>query len=228
MVRKRISHFSRHRREILTLRTVARAWRGLLALLAWGGAGVARAWRGRGAGIPCSPWNWENWMLSPWKESPDRRLHPRHLKHKLVWHLCCHILRKPAPLIRWFPNRPRTAGDGPETSHFRGSPMLAVRRWLGPTTSFFGTRAPLRLGPLCSPASRSYTRPCDLAPGPAILHPALRSCTRPWGNRTVARAWRGLGIFWLGVARAWRGHGAGVARAFPVPPGGQSLNPAAW
>eukprot|EP00661_Eupelagonemidae_sp_cell13_P023938 gene23938-biopygen2868 len=62
---------------------------------------------------------------------------------------------------------------------------------------------------------------------------------RCWGNRTVARAWRGhgagvaraIGNFWLGVARAWRGRGAGyrpfsawggagVARAFPVPPAG--------
>eukprot|EP00661_Eupelagonemidae_sp_cell13_P020279 gene20279-biopygen11586 len=41
------------------------------------------------------------------------------------------------------------------------------------------------------------------------------------GNRTLARAWRGQkAFFWLGVARAWRGHGAGVARACPVPPGG--------
>eukprot|EP00661_Eupelagonemidae_sp_cell13_P010509 gene10509-biopygen10832 len=34
---------------------MARAWRGLQAILAWGGAGVARAWRGRGAGISCPP-----------------------------------------------------------------------------------------------------------------------------------------------------------------------------
>eukprot|EP00661_Eupelagonemidae_sp_cell13_P022537 gene22537-biopygen23738 len=52
----------------------------------------------------------------------------------------------------------------------------------------------------------------------------------PWGNRTVARAWRGhgagvaraVGIIWLEVARAWRGHGA-VARACPVPPAGAAL-----
>eukprot|EP00661_Eupelagonemidae_sp_cell13_P009690 gene9690-biopygen18234 len=31
----------------------------------------------------------------------------------------------------------------------------------------------------------------------------------------MARAWRGL---WAMLGRAWRGHGAGVARAFPVPP----------
>eukprot|EP00661_Eupelagonemidae_sp_cell13_P017168 gene17168-biopygen21855 len=43
-----------------------------------------------------------------------------------------------------------------------------------------------------------------------------------WGNRTLARAWRGHGA---GVARTvaiiglgWRGRGAGVARACPVPP----------
>eukprot|EP00661_Eupelagonemidae_sp_cell13_P015629 gene15629-biopygen21726 len=35
---------------------MAREWRGLQAILAWGGAGVARTWRGRGAGISCSPW----------------------------------------------------------------------------------------------------------------------------------------------------------------------------
>eukprot|EP00661_Eupelagonemidae_sp_cell13_P020972 gene20972-biopygen8608 len=43
-----------------------------------------------------------------------------------------------------------------------------------------------------------------------------------WGNRKVARAWRGRGagyrhFFGLG----WRGRGAGMARAFPVPPGPQ-------
>eukprot|EP00661_Eupelagonemidae_sp_cell13_P022348 gene22348-biopygen19245 len=51
-----------------------------------------------------------------------------------------------------------------------------------------------------------------------VIHASLA----PWGNRTVARAWRGLqaffGLGWrghgAGVARAWRGHGAGVARAW--------------
>eukprot|EP00661_Eupelagonemidae_sp_cell13_P012243 gene12243-biopygen1900 len=46
------------------------------------------------------------------------------------------------------------------------------------------------------------------------------------GRGPHAAAWRGQGVAWRGlrqlltwVARAWRGHGAGMARACPVPPG---------
>eukprot|EP00661_Eupelagonemidae_sp_cell13_P023702 gene23702-biopygen22330 len=46
--------------------------------------------------------------------------------------------------------------------------------------------------------------------------PEESKCALPWGNRAVARTWRGLqATIW----HEWRGRGAGMARAFPVPPG---------
>eukprot|EP00661_Eupelagonemidae_sp_cell13_P010556 gene10556-biopygen254 len=98
---------------------MARAWRGLRAIVGLGGAGVARAWRGRGAGLSCDPRE-KRPRPRPVRVRPASVLQiiscpPRPARAR------CHFSQGPPPNIA--PGRPgrNGSGRGPDADRTQGT-----------------------------------------------------------------------------------------------------------